>query len=168
MMENELMHWGIKGMKWGVRRYQNKDGSLTPAGRKRYDQEMAKLKEEEKIAKNKLRTQAKLNKLEEKRKEVEALKSGKPLPKTTQNNSKPSVKDMSDEELRRVVNRMMLEQQYSKLRPEQVSTGKKFVDKVMKDVVAPTAVEVGKQVLKDSMTKAIKNASEDAAKKKQN
>ena len=167
-MENELMHWGIKGMKWGVRRYQNKDGSLTPAGRKRYDQEMAKLKEEEKIAKNKLRTQAKLNKLEEKRKEVEALKNGKPLPKTTQNTSKPSVKDMSDEELRRVVNRMMLEQQYSKLRPEQVSTGKKFVDKVMKDVVAPTAVEVGKQVLKDSMTKAIKNASEDAAKKKQN
>lgn len=167
-MENELMHWGIKGMKWGVRRYQNKDGSLTPAGRKRYDKEMAKLKEEEKIAKNKLRTQAKLNKLEEKRKEVEALKSGKPLPKTTQNTSKPSVKDMSDEELRRVVNRMMLEQQYSKLRPEQVSTGKKFVDKVMKDVVAPTAVEVGKQVLKDSMTKAIKNASEDAAKKKQN
>ena len=167
-MENELMHWGIKGMKWGVRRYQNKDGSLTPAGRKRYDQEMAKLKEEEKIAKNKLRTQAKLNKLEEKRKEVEALKSGKPLPKTTQNTSKPSVKDMSDEELRRVVNRMMLEQQYSKLRPEQVSTGKKFVDKVMKDVVAPTAVEVGKQVLKDSMTKAIKNASEDATKKKQN
>lgn len=37
-MENtaELVHWGIKGMRWGVRRYQNKDGSLTPAGRKRY------------------------------------------------------------------------------------------------------------------------------------
>lgn len=32
----ELHHWGIKGMKWGQRRYQNKDGSLTPAGRKRY------------------------------------------------------------------------------------------------------------------------------------
>ena len=32
----ELKHWGVKGMKWGVRRYQNKDGSLTPAGRKRY------------------------------------------------------------------------------------------------------------------------------------
>ena len=29
------MHHGIKGQKWGVRRYQNKDGSLTPAGRKR-------------------------------------------------------------------------------------------------------------------------------------
>lgn len=35
MANNELSHWGIKGMKWGVRRFQNKDGSLTPAGKKR-------------------------------------------------------------------------------------------------------------------------------------
>lgn len=167
-MENELMHWGIKGMKWGVRRYQNKDGSLTPAGKKRYEQEMAKLKEEEKIAKNKLRTQAKLNKLDEKRKEIEALKSGKPIAKKTKQSSTPSVKEMSDDELRRVVNRLLMEQQYAKLKPEQVSTGKKFVDKVMKDVVTPAATEVGKNVLKDAMTKAVKSATEDASKKKQN
>lgn len=36
MQEAILQHWGIKGMKWGMRRYQNKDGSLTPEGRKRY------------------------------------------------------------------------------------------------------------------------------------
>lgn len=34
--EFELRHHGIKGMRWGVRRFQNKDGSLTPAGKKRY------------------------------------------------------------------------------------------------------------------------------------
>ena len=34
-MNNELYHHGIKGQKWGVRRYQNKDGSLTPKGKKR-------------------------------------------------------------------------------------------------------------------------------------
>ena len=35
--KNELYHWGIKGMKWGVRRYQNKDGTLTAAGKKHYN-----------------------------------------------------------------------------------------------------------------------------------
>ena len=33
----ELYHWGIKGQKWGVRRYQNEDGTLTESGRARYN-----------------------------------------------------------------------------------------------------------------------------------
>ena len=39
MDNNELTHHGILGMRWGIRRYQNKDGSLTNAGRKRYGDE---------------------------------------------------------------------------------------------------------------------------------
>ena len=85
---NELTHWGIKGQKWGQRRYQNKDGSLTPAGQKRYNKEVAKLKEEtakvkaaEKAAATRKKTQSKLDKLEAKKQDLEArkkaLKEGK-------------------------------------------------------------------------------------------
>lgn len=37
---NELYHHGVKGMKWGRRRYQNEDGSLKPAGRGRYSAQL--------------------------------------------------------------------------------------------------------------------------------
>lgn len=49
---DELLHWGIKGQKWGVRRYQNKDGSLTPAGKKRVKEKSHKISDKAKETRN--------------------------------------------------------------------------------------------------------------------
>lgn len=47
---NELYHHGILGMKWGIRRFQNKDGSLTAAGKKRAQQDTEEVNEDYKKA----------------------------------------------------------------------------------------------------------------------
>lgn len=159
-MENELTHWGVKGMKWGVRRYQNKDGSLTPAGKKRYDKEMSKLKAEEKVLKNRQRTQAKLDKLEEKRKDVEALRKGQtpPSAKKAEAPKKPTAREMTDQELFDTVRRLNLEKQYRDLNPKQVSKGEKFMKDMIEKAVVPAVQEVVKGVVKSSLESAIKDA----------
>ena len=56
--ESDLTHHGIKGQKWGIRRFQNEDGSLTNAGRQRYSAaEVQKL--EKKAIKNEYKRQKK-------------------------------------------------------------------------------------------------------------
>ena len=54
MVHNELRHYGVKGMKWGVRRYQKKDGTLTNAGKNRYNSDKkSKTKDPDEFVKSK-------------------------------------------------------------------------------------------------------------------
>ena len=55
MYDQELYHYGVKGMKWGIRRYQNKDGTLTSKGKKRYEKSNDNSNDEDEIKNNKSR-----------------------------------------------------------------------------------------------------------------
>lgn len=167
---DELTHWGIKGMRWGIRRYQNKDGSLTPAGKKRYDAEMAKVKEQEAILKRRKSTQAKLDKLAARKKAVDDenealdLASGKKTKKDKSTDTekpklfkkdkpastKKSAKDMTDEELNAAINRARMEDTYNQLRPKVEKHP--FMKKLLNDVVVPAAVSSGKKFLENALT----------------
>lgn len=173
MENNVLMHHGVRGMKWGVRRFQNKDGTLTAAGKKRYEKEMAKLKEEEKVVKNREKVKAQQTKLEQKKAALEERKRAldedekKPAKKTPAKESKPAdprqktLSELDDRELEAVVRRMNLEERYKQLNPPQVSAGRKFVNQFRDDVLLPAAKAAGKDV----MTKILKSGFTKAASK---
>jgi hypothetical protein len=150
-------------MKWGIRRYQNPDGSLTKAGRKRYDKEVESLKEREKEIKRKERTKARIDKINAKRAELDAREDAlhekkKSADKETYKNKNKTFKDMTDEELINEANRMRLEQNYllakkqlSDATPQQVSTGEKFMKGLWNDVVRPAATNAGKAWLEKTL-----------------
>lgn len=142
--DEELDHSGIKGMRWGVRRYQNKDGTLTPAGKKRYNAEMEKIKAETRKVKNQQRTNAKLDKLEAARKNLENLKKGgkEDSPEEDVETKKArilesrSAKELYDNanlfttnELNAAYLRLNLERNIKSMQPAEVSKGKAFAQK---------------------------------------
>lgn len=111
MHECELSHSGIKGQKWGVRRFQNEDRTLTPAGKERYSKagtEKRKEKEERKAQKEKAAAERKAEK-QARRDAKEAAK-----PESSKWKSKDA-KYLSDEELNRRNNRLQREKQYRDL-----------------------------------------------------
>lgn len=103
-----LIHHGVKGQKWGIRRYQNKDGSLTTAGRKK----AAKLESRYmaltgKKIKNKPAQSTKPKTIEERTKELQSQKA-----------YLQTQKDILD-----------LNRQITSLKPDTRSTGRKFIEK---------------------------------------
>lgn len=137
MNQNELYHYGVLGMRWGIRRYQNRDGTLTKAGKKR----AAKLETQYKTL------------------------TGKSLRKTSSSSSMPkrkSVSEMSDDELRKAVNRLQMEKQYKQLISETAvrSRGNSFINKssnIFSKSLENAIAHATTQVIKSSIDSGIKN-----------
>ena len=126
-MDNELYHHGVKGMKWGVRKTPVRSSS--GATRKRKSNTLSLFK---------------------KKKTTHNASVAKSSPAQTK-----SIKDMSDDELQKKIERVRLEQQYQELDPKSVSRGKRIAKRVMDDVIVPAAVDIGKQAVKSIMANGV-------------
>ena len=126
-MDNELYHHGVKGMKWGVKKTPVRSSSGNP--RKRKSNTLSLFK---------------------KKKTTRNSSVAKSSPEQTK-----SVKDMSDDELQRKIDRARLEQKYLELNPETVSRGRRIAKSVKDDMIVPAAVDIGKQVAKSIMANVV-------------
>ena len=141
MENNSVKHAGIKGMKWGVRRYQNKDGSLTPAGRKRY-----------------------YPSLQKQIKRMMPTSNKKHVP-----SQQERIRMMSDEELRKRASRIKAENdymravnEYKNLTAKKKSAGRKFVDDVLLNSTKNIATQYATQFGKSQIDKIMANLAEQA------
>lgn len=169
---DELYHHGTKGMKWGVRRYQNEDGSLTAAGKKRYSRDAREkgYKEYDDESGTYYKTAGKKGGRKETldvdadRYVTEDLTRTKKVAddagqlagrmkqmndKTMKNQSKTrlDLSKMSDKELRDQINRELLERQYNDVfNPPKINKGKETASKVLDtagDVLVVAGAAVG-------------------------
>ena len=168
MYSNELYHHGILGQRWGIRRYQKKDGSLTPAGLKRYGSEAnfkkiqraeATAKKEAEKAKYRAKTEAEIAKINNKYK-INKPDAKKEETKAKEETSKPkakSISEMTDDEIRARINRIQLENQLKSLTPVQQTKGQKFVK-----MVSDAAIPAIKNAAKDGLEKYLKKKLNEA------
>lgn len=133
MHNEELKHYGIKGQKWGVRRFQNADGSLTGEGRKRYaDVDLKDAKKKVDKGKDMVEGVTKAKK--------------KVVEKQHEQKIKKDLSEMSDQELRDIVNRLNMEERYTQvMKSRGVEQGKSKVDKILE--YAGTALTIGSSAL---------------------
>lgn len=146
MNKYELVHYGIKGMKWGILRYQNADGTLTAAGRVR-------------------------DRMNRKRNRKRAEKVLKGSPKTV----KRRLSQITDEELQKAVNRLQLERTYKTLTkpPDKHKKAKEIATKWLETagtkVIESAATNLGKKIFAetDSKRRVEKRADIDLEKDRQ-
>lgn len=147
MGNDYLAHYGILGMKWGVRRTPAQLGRTMITRKRQLAADKSDLKKvnsgkrlsvgltkKRQDAYNK-RDKAVLERRIRDNEQKLANKAKKAAAK-----KKPSVKEMSDEELRKVVNRLQMERQYSQLSESNVSKGKEYIQKVIKTGTTIAAV----------------------------
>ena len=155
-MENELYHHGIKGMKWGVRRYQNSDGSLTAAGKKRYDRDIREndaRKKENRIkidgpdADRWVKEDLRRSKTTIDGASSMINQAGRMLDKNyKKKQSKIDLSNMTDKQLRDRINRSNLEKQYIDMfAPETTSKGRRYAKAVLE--TAGTVLAFGSSAL---------------------
>lgn len=129
---DELYHHGVKGMKWGVRRTPAQLGHTTSKRKKSSGGSGVFKKAGQSVSKT-----------------IKNRKAAKQQKKAKQ---KP-LSEMSDEELRRKIQRLQLEQQYRQLSPKQVSAGQRFISTVGNQVIKPAAINSSRQLLTEAFLK---------------